>query len=559
MRNKFLRRNKDRGGEEAEGRQVNGQGDEAPVTEGDKKHRSRRERHSSNNSDVSPQVRAQVEADDRYYMHRMKAILEAYPTKGPPYDATRVSSHVWMGSQRNADDIPALQRLGITHVLNVAGTRRFDLKRSPYLPGDGIKGFLMIPAEDHDDYDIMKHFPDAIAFLDACREQSGRAFIHCNLGINRSGTICAAYLMISQRQNLLEVVQHLKKKRAVVLCNKNFRRQLVRFARARGLLDPYDPKLDPRTQLREKDSQKKDAQPDDKSFPTSLSAIREMVERPINGYQWKKKNSKTIDEYGILAKGVQLRNLTDSKTTVEKKSETLPRSFSAINKQTIQDNGLRKIATAPGGFGHKRSASWSFSQTPSQPWSRPVTPTSFSRPLTLAASTESLSNEMSDRLNLTGDAEPSQMCGQRRYRRYTRSSSTPIPAVTHSVYSRPRPMVYYESRTPSEEYGGFFHGEGLNTAPEESARPRTYRRYTGSSTSPTILAGRVPPASYSHLYGDNDFAPGEISSVMAMREQLAQASSSRPKSHRSPFIGLLKGRSRRISEHSTSDSTSDAF
>jgi hypothetical protein len=66
---------------------------------------------------------------------------------GPPAHPVRLLDHVYMGSQRNADDVELLKRLGITHVLNCAGLRRYDFSRSPYPKDAGIKGFLMISAE----------------------------------------------------------------------------------------------------------------------------------------------------------------------------------------------------------------------------------------------------------------------------------------------------------------------------------------------------------------------------------------------------------------------------
>jgi protein-tyrosine phosphatase len=86
----------------------------------------------------------------------------------------------------------------------------------------------------------MSHFTEAIAFLDDVKRQRGRALVHCNLGVNRSGAVAAAYLMTSQQRNLLEVIEYLKIKRHVVLTNKGFRRQLIRFARERGLVDPVE-------------------------------------------------------------------------------------------------------------------------------------------------------------------------------------------------------------------------------------------------------------------------------------------------------------------------------
>jgi len=92
--------------------------------------------------------------------------------------------------------------------------------------------------QDSEDYDIKRHFPDAIAFLDDVKRARGRSLVHCNLGVNRSGAVCAAYLMVSERRTLLDVVAYLRARRSLVLANKGFRRQLVAFARERRLLDP---------------------------------------------------------------------------------------------------------------------------------------------------------------------------------------------------------------------------------------------------------------------------------------------------------------------------------
>jgi len=117
--------------------------------------------------------------------------------------------------------------------------------RSPYKPSVGIKSFLMIQAEDYDEYDIASHFAETAAFLDRARTTGGKALVHCSLGVNRSGAIVAAYLMISERRTLLQVIADLKGKRSLIIANVGFRRQLVRYARCRGLLDAVDRKTNP--------------------------------------------------------------------------------------------------------------------------------------------------------------------------------------------------------------------------------------------------------------------------------------------------------------------------
>jgi len=175
---------------------------------------------------------------DEYYIQQMRTILHEFPHTAPPMYPVQLLDHVFIGSQSNADNIPLLKRLGITHVLNCAGLRRYDFNKSPYPPETGIKGFLMISATDHESFNIAKYFYEAIHFLDRVKKMEGRALVHCHLGVNRSGAIAAAYLMSDQQQTLLQVINYLKLKRFVVLTNTGFRHQLVQFARTKGLLDP---------------------------------------------------------------------------------------------------------------------------------------------------------------------------------------------------------------------------------------------------------------------------------------------------------------------------------
>jgi len=125
------------------------------------------------------------------------------------------------------------------------------MRRSPYKPESGIRSFLMMPTEDFDEFDILPYLLEAIAFLSRAESSGGCAFVHCNYGVNRSGVVAAAYLMVAEHKPLLRVINELKAKRSLILSNVGFRRQLVRFARCRGLLDPVErpsrrsPRLEP--------------------------------------------------------------------------------------------------------------------------------------------------------------------------------------------------------------------------------------------------------------------------------------------------------------------------
>ena len=83
----------------------------------------------------------------------------------------------------------------------------------------------MMPTEDFEEFDILPYLLEAIAFLSRAESSGGCAFVHCNYGVNRSGVIAAAYLMVSEHKPLLQVTNELKARRALILSNVGFRRQ----------------------------------------------------------------------------------------------------------------------------------------------------------------------------------------------------------------------------------------------------------------------------------------------------------------------------------------------
>ena len=63
----------------------------------------------------------------------------------------------------------------------------------------------------------------------------GKVLIHCT-GVSRCGAIALSYL-IHRGMRLIQASQMLKNERRVVLCNSNFMRQLVEYARDLNMLD----------------------------------------------------------------------------------------------------------------------------------------------------------------------------------------------------------------------------------------------------------------------------------------------------------------------------------
>lgn len=184
-------------------------------------------------------------SEDRY-VELMREILLAEPYRGVCTEPTRLLDHVYIGSQSNAESLRLLRQLRITYVLNCAGYKgpRPVPNASPY-EGLGID-YYEFQAEDTDSYDICRHFPEAFRYIDRVKRQGGTVLVHCALGINRSAAVCLGYLMTSSKIPLLQATRILKDKRRIALANRGFQRQLVRFARSRGLLDKLEPGRDER-------------------------------------------------------------------------------------------------------------------------------------------------------------------------------------------------------------------------------------------------------------------------------------------------------------------------
>ena len=74
---------------------------------------------------------------DEAYAEAMHAILSSEPCRGLVTEPTRLLTHVFIGSQANAEDLTNMRRLGISHVLNCAGYKgpRPSPSASPY---DGL-------------------------------------------------------------------------------------------------------------------------------------------------------------------------------------------------------------------------------------------------------------------------------------------------------------------------------------------------------------------------------------------------------------------------------------
>lgn len=140
---------------------------------------------------------------------------------------TKLAPFLYLGRFPTAETVQQLEELGTTHLITACGGDR----RAPHdLPVHNLKAITFNCVDAHD-YFILAHDYDAFAeAVDDARAAGGAAFVHCIAGVNRSATLCAAYLIQRMHLDPIGVVRHIRAcGRPFVLENRSFRTQLVDF------------------------------------------------------------------------------------------------------------------------------------------------------------------------------------------------------------------------------------------------------------------------------------------------------------------------------------------
>ena len=97
--------------------------------------------------------------------------------------------------------------------------------------------YLGFTSEDDENYDIMKHFDDVYNFIEDARVKGGKCFIHCIAGINRSGCLATAYVMLHKNIGPISAAKMVWEQRGCLLSNNGFIERLVKFAIDRNMLE----------------------------------------------------------------------------------------------------------------------------------------------------------------------------------------------------------------------------------------------------------------------------------------------------------------------------------
>lgn len=142
------------------------------------------------------------------------------------FPPTRVLAFLYLGNERDAQSLDALQQIGVTHVLNA----------TTHVPcyHEGSIHYQRIPVADSCQQDLRQYFDESFRFIDGARRAGGKVLVHCHAGVSRSATIAIAYILEHSRMSMLEAYDYVKQRRDIISPNLNFMGQLVDYERMLG-------------------------------------------------------------------------------------------------------------------------------------------------------------------------------------------------------------------------------------------------------------------------------------------------------------------------------------
>ena len=153
-------------------------------------------------------------------------------TKDAIIGPSKVLSHVFIGSQKDAKAKSTLVDLGITHILNCTPSKNID-------PVAGCPNFFekeqdsrfiykRIALFDNAGESILEHIDAAISFIENAKYH-GSVLVHCKKGVSRSASFVIAYLMKMNEFTFEEAIEYVQSKRSIVSPNKAFIEQLKQY------------------------------------------------------------------------------------------------------------------------------------------------------------------------------------------------------------------------------------------------------------------------------------------------------------------------------------------
>ncbi|XP_064207343.1 uncharacterized protein si:dkey-175m17.7 [Anguilla rostrata] len=132
---------------------------------------------------------------------------------------------LFLGNERDAQDLDLLLRLNIGFVVNV--TTHLPL----YHLDSGLVRYKRLPATDNSRQNLRQYFEEVFEFIEEAHQTGRGVLVHCQAGVSRSATIVIAYLMKHTLMTMMDAYKYVRSRRPVVSPNLNFMGQLLEFER----------------------------------------------------------------------------------------------------------------------------------------------------------------------------------------------------------------------------------------------------------------------------------------------------------------------------------------
>lgn len=132
---------------------------------------------------------------------------------------SQILPKLYLGSWEDANNLPLLFNIGVTHVVNISK-----------LPNVFPRYFTYMKIDINDDpaEDISRYFDPTANFIHDAITKGGTVFVHCYAGISRSPTIVISYIVQKLGARLEDTYRHVKSRRNIVNPNQGFAYQLYK-------------------------------------------------------------------------------------------------------------------------------------------------------------------------------------------------------------------------------------------------------------------------------------------------------------------------------------------
>uniref|UniRef100_A0A673B6G1 Dual specificity protein phosphatase n=1 Tax=Sphaeramia orbicularis TaxID=375764 RepID=A0A673B6G1_9TELE len=128
-----------------------------------------------------------------------------WSNRKPVAPVSQVWPNLYIGDESMARDKATLSSLGVTHIVNAAAGRH-RIHTGPQFYNDLEVEYLAVEAADHPEFNLRPYFSSSANFIENALNNNGKVFVHCAMGVSRSGTLVLAYLMICQGLSLAEAI-----------------------------------------------------------------------------------------------------------------------------------------------------------------------------------------------------------------------------------------------------------------------------------------------------------------------------------------------------------------